>query len=159
MRTHIREATRDDLLAIQKLNCEVQALHHEHFPELFKPASEATFPDRELAKLLADPTQIILIAEIDTEAVGYALLIIHTRPESWNRKAARFLQINHIAVTHAVRRNGVGRALVQAAEDQAQRLALNGIALDFWTFNKDAEAFYQELGFSERTSENLKGKP
>jgi ribosomal protein S18 acetylase RimI-like enzyme len=58
--------------------------------------------------------------------------------------------IDHIAVAPEARRQGQGRALLQAARDLAVDLNVDEIMLDTWDANTDAHAFFRAAGFSPR---------
>ena len=51
----IRLATLKDAEIIAALNAEVQQIHTDALPHLFKPPSEETFPASLVRQLLADP--------------------------------------------------------------------------------------------------------
>jgi hypothetical protein len=59
-----------DLLT--SLNADVQAIHVAALPWLFKPPGPDTFPPAAVAALLAQPKNLIFIAEIDGIAASYA---------------------------------------------------------------------------------------
>jgi diamine N-acetyltransferase len=146
----VRLAITSDIPAIQSLNQELQDLHHEAVPEHFKPSDCAKFPAHELEYALSDPFQLLWIAEIEGACAGYALCFIRPKENTWNTFGQGHLVLNHITVARALKRRGVGTALVRSAENHASDLALGGLALDFWSFNADAEKFYQSIGFEVR---------
>ncbi len=62
----------------------------------------------------------------------------------------RRLMIDHVGVAPAARRQGVGRALIEAARDLAREWAVDEVMLDTWEANHAAHAFFRALGFSPR---------
>ena len=57
------------------------------------------------------------------------------------------MHLNHISVDPRFRRRGVGRSLYSAAEAEARSRDIEQLAMDHWTFNVDAAAFFGSLGF------------
>lgn len=85
----------------------------------------------------------VLVADLDGRAVGLAHLQVTPALER-ERPAA---EIGALVVEEAQRGRGVGRALVQAVEDEAR---LRGCELLFLTSSEgreDAHAFYEHVGF------------
>jgi len=63
----------------------------------------------------------------------------------WGRAGFRWLFVEFLAVSPALKGQGHGRALMLAAEDEARRLGCIGIWLD--TFSFQARGFYEKLGY------------
>ena len=87
----------------------------------------------------------IVVAEVEHKPVGLAHLQVTPALER-ERPAAK---IGALVVDDAHRGHGVGRALVQAMEDEAR---LRGCELLFLTTaerRKDAQVFYEKIGFQE----------
>lgn len=59
----------------------------------------------------------------------------------------RWLYVKLLAVTAQARSLGVGRALMERAEEEARALGLVGVYLD--TYDFQAPGFYAKLGYSE----------
>ena len=144
----IRLATLQDAESIAALNAEVQHVHADALPHLFKPPSEETFPAALVHQLLADPHTSIFIASVNGAPVGYIYAQILRRAETSLRYAWDRLYIHHIAVYPAYQRHGVGQALIQAVVRVAQAHGIATMALDVWTFNTQARAFFAAQGFT-----------
>ena len=78
----IRLATLNDAESIAALNAEVQHVHADALPHLFKPPSEETFPASLVRQLLADPNTYIFIASANDAPVGYLYGQILRRAET-----------------------------------------------------------------------------
>ena len=144
---HVRPAEASDAEAISLLSAEIQALHAQAVPHLFKPAEPETFPPNAVREFLQNPNRVFLVACEGTVVVGYASAEIQHRPETSIRRAQSALWIHWIGVHAECRRRGVGRALIDAARTEAERHGLGVLLLDVWTFNADARAFYEAMGF------------
>lgn len=94
---------------------------------------------------LVDPVQSHwhgLVANGPQGPVGIAHVLLH--PHGWQARDTAYLQ--DLFVVPAARGTGVGRALIEAAYDLADRLEAQGV---YWTtqhFNTDARALYDKVG-------------
>ncbi len=144
----IRKAIEQDAGVLGALNADVQALHAAAMPWLFKPPGPDTFPPAAVKELMAEPENLIFIAEVDGTAAGYAHAQIEERPETPFIHAHDMLYLHHISVSPPYRRRGVGRALIEAVRAAATDAGIALVALDVWTFNEEARAFFRGCGFA-----------
>lgn len=89
----------------------------------------------------------MLIAERPGEAVGYLWFDVQERPPTPFTRARRRLYIQHVAVSEAARRSGVGTALIEAVEAEARARGITRLALDAWSRNTEAQIFIRTRGF------------
>lgn len=143
----IRKAEERDTDILASLNADVQAIHAAALPWRFKPPGPDGF-SATLAALLAQPKNLIFIAEIDGIAAGYAYAEIVRRPETPLHHAHEMVYLHHISVRPVHRRRGIGRALIGAVRAAATDVGIALVALDVWTFNDEARAFFSRHGFS-----------
>jgi diamine N-acetyltransferase len=144
----VRKASQQDRDLLASLNADVQAVHAAAMPRRFKPPGPDTFPPGAVAALLARPENLIFIAEIDSIAAGYAYAEIVRRPETAIHYADDMVYLHHLSVRPAHRRHGVGSALIDAVRAAATGSGIALIALDVWTFNNEARAFFRRHGFA-----------
>ena len=57
--------------------------------------------------------------------------------------------LNYLAVAPQYRRRGIGRQMVQAAEQRLKQMGCPKINIQIRTSNRDVIIFYRQLGFSE----------
>ena len=143
-----RRATHDDAGTLARLNAHVQSWHAAHYPEAFFPDPDPQALTAYFADRLADPACTAFLT--GDPATAYALCQLHTREPSIFSPGYRRLMIDHIAVAPDARRQGQGRALLQAARQLARDLAADEIMLDTWEANTDAHAFFRANGFTPR---------
>ena len=146
MTPKIRTASIEDISIISALNADVQNIHAQALPKIFKPIGPNTFSPSEIAQLLSDSNHSIFIAELDGKAVGYVFVEIMHRAETAIQFAQDMLYIHHISVMPDARKRGVGRALLDASKAFGKIHGIDTIALDTWTFNKEAINFFQYFG-------------
>jgi ribosomal protein S18 acetylase RimI-like enzyme len=146
---NIRKATAEDTLLLSNLCRDVQHLHVQNHPDIFKMPLSADFAISFFNEMLADPAVSIFIAEENGEAAGYILCKLIERPENPFTFAMRSLHVEQISVRPASRGQGIGAALIQEAELLAKELAVQRIQLDSWDFNTKAHFFFERLGFQK----------
>src|SRR5262249_32105651 len=110
----VRRATLADAALLSSLNAEVQAIHAAALPGWFTPTAPQAFPPGAAASLLGNPYNLVLVAQIGAEPVGYVYASMAHHAETPWRYAYDMIYINQIGVRAAHRRRGVGAALIAA---------------------------------------------
>lgn len=90
-----------------------------------------------------EPWVTILVAEIDGEVVGYTALCRLIKLQ-FSRRA---LDMEHVFVAEKYRGQGVGRAIVQAAMEEARRQGCKMVTVGTHPENKNAQDAYHAMGF------------
>ncbi|HEY8297234.1 MAG TPA: GNAT family N-acetyltransferase [Candidatus Baltobacteraceae bacterium] len=103
-----------------------------------------------LLEVFYDQSHVALVARRGGEAVGF-LLMLDELPDEVTMSPQAF--IAYMAVVPAMRGQGVGKALLKAAEDEARRRGLPYIGLMVTEENVAARALYDSVGF--RTERRL----
>ena len=101
------------------------------------------------AEMLIDPLTRIFIAEEDGQALGCVLCKLVERAENPFTVAIRYLLVDQISVRPAAQGKGVRKVLIKQAEVLARELNVSRIQLDSWTFNTNAHAFFEKMGFKK----------
>jgi ribosomal protein S18 acetylase RimI-like enzyme len=146
MTATIRPAGLADVDALVALNHHVQSLHAVAYPSLFRANAPGEAVTSAFHKMVVDPAALWLLAET-SQPCGYLYAQFHERPETWFRPAHRLCNISHLAVHPDFRRQGVARRLIATLVDGAHRRGFTRIEVDTWTFNREARATFQNLGF------------
>lgn len=144
----IRLATMADVESISALNVDVQNVHAEALPHIFKHVSDPGFAVPYITELMNAPNNCFYIASIDGEDVGYIYARVVRRPESAYMHPWDFVYIDQISVKPAYQRRGCGAALIQATRELAKEQGITTVAIDTWFFNEKAQAFFAGQGFS-----------
>jgi ribosomal protein S18 acetylase RimI-like enzyme len=144
----VRRATVADAALLSALNAEVQAIHAAALPGWFKPPGAEAFPPAGAGALLGNPHNLVLIAEIAAEPVGYVYASVTRHAETPWRYAYDMVYVHQIGVRAAHRRRGVGAALIAAVRAEAASRNVALLGLDVWSFNAEARAFFQRQGFA-----------
>jgi ribosomal protein S18 acetylase RimI-like enzyme len=142
----IREAIPADYDRVVALLAEVDALHAEHAPWMFRtppsePRSRQFFADQ-----LRSLESTLLVADAE-ELVGVATVVLRSAPEFGVFVPQHWGVLDNLAVGRRWRRRGVGRALTLAAEAWALQRGAQWLELVVYDFNTEARAFYEALGY------------
>ena len=101
--------------------------------------------DRLPAMLRDLATSLVLLAAVDDHRVGVAVCFFSLS----TFRARPLLNIHDLAVLPEFRGKGVGRALLQAAEDRARRKGCCKLTLEVQEDNARARTLYQRFGFGD----------
>jgi ribosomal protein S18 acetylase RimI-like enzyme len=142
----IRAVTATDATTLVSLNADVQAIHAQALPWRFKPPGAYTRADAEA--LLARPNYVALLAELDGEPAGYLVAEVVRHPETGRHHAHAMIYVHELSVREAFRRRGVASALMDAAKAHGETLGITRLALDTWSFNEGALAFFKAYGLT-----------
>jgi ribosomal protein S18 acetylase RimI-like enzyme len=158
MAVTIRRATAQDYEAVCEIIEQVDALHREALPHIFR---ESGGPVRErvyMLDLLADEDHGLFVVEVERQVVGFLHVTVRDAPPIPILVPRRVAVVDNIAVKEAHRRAGLGRALMSRAEQWAQAKGAVEVELNVYEFNETAIAFYERLGyqaFSRRMGKRL----
>ena len=153
-----REANSDDLPAICVLGEEVNAVHHRAFPEVF---SGPGVHDRDAAHWLSSigkEAATTFVAEDAGELVGFVNVSIVAESHSL-LQPMRFGRVGSVSVTETKRGQGIGRALMNLAQDWVVQHGGTELRLNVWAFNTQALHMYEELGYEIRSHSLVKRLP
>jgi GNAT superfamily N-acetyltransferase len=142
----VRPTGPDDVPAVAVLNRGIQALHAAGEPAVFRAPDAAAAAEFFRRQRERDEI-VLLLAEVDGEPVGYLMAEELRRGGGPFTLPADVLYIHHIFVADAVRRCGMGRALIDAADAAARERGLSMLQLDHWAFNEAAGRFFAAQGF------------
>ena len=143
----VRDATSDDAEALIELLAQVQTLHAQGRPDLFRPADDDALREFLLARL-AEEAIVLIAVDPEGRALGYLLAEMTSRPESPFLLAHTGVYVHHIAVDAGARRQRVGELLMDEIAVRARQASASTIRLDSWSFNTDAHRFFEAQGFA-----------
>ena len=147
----IRRATSEDAQLLATLNVPVQRVHAEGRPDIFKEASDGEDMVGHFADVLQKEQNHAFIAEVDGQAVGYAIALVFSTQEMVHSYSSDVVYLNEMSVNDEQRGRGIGKALMQAVFDLARVEGVRRLVLDVWHFNSDSREFYAHMGFEPIT--------
>lgn len=142
----IRKAQECDIPYIHTLLAQVNLVHYNGRPDLFKCANKYT--DDELKEIIADETKPILVADDNGEVVGYAFCVYQQHINDNLLTDVKTLYIDDLCVDEKRRGQHIGKALYSAVLALARENNCFNVTLNVWSFNEGAMKFYQSLGLT-----------
>jgi ribosomal protein S18 acetylase RimI-like enzyme len=97
-------------------------------------------PGQDIARKLADSPELLLVGEEDGLVVA-SVMAGYDGHRGW---------INYLAVHPSRRGHGLGRALMDAAEERLRGLGCPKINLQVRAANEAAQAFYEAIGYERQ---------
>ena len=143
----IRRAEQRDIPDIMNLLVQVDMVHHNGRPDLFKgPATK--YSEEELAVILRDDSRpvFVLTDETDSHVLGHAFCMMQQHIGDRVLTDIKTLYIDDICVDENARRQHVGRRLYEAVLAYARECGCYNVTLNVWACNPDAQAFYESCG-------------
>lgn len=143
----IRCAAAEDYNSVEAIMKEVQQLHIDWRPDIYKPADPVYAPAY-FQSLVADGR--LLVAEQNGTVVGL-LSYLYRHIESDKQVTRTVIFVDDLAVQAAHRGQGIGTKLLSVIRDKVQAEHLDGLELQVNARNQAARAMYQKLGFTEKS--------
>ena len=144
----VRFAEEKDLNRVNELRKQVNDLHVEGRPDIFKPGFGEEL--RGFAKVLLEgENSDVIVVEREGIICGMVCVDYVNKPETKYGMARNFYHVQEIAVDEGFRRQGVAKELFEFMKKDAKKRGLSKIELDVWAFNESALEFYQAMGFQE----------
>lgn len=140
----VRNAIENDIKKINELLYQVQQIHHQVRPDLFKKGTKK-YTTEEIKKILLDKTKPIFVIVDDNEICGYAFCIIEEKNSSTLQKI-KTLYIDDLCVDITKRSKHYGTKLYEYVLNYAKEINCYNVTLNVWADNLDALAFYQHIG-------------
>ena len=143
----IRKATIDDLEQVNVLRRQVNDLHVNGRPDIFRAGFCDEMWDR-LYQVYDSKNYDVIVAVDGKTPIGYAVVEYAKKPLSPYNNERTYYKIEEIGVDKDRRDQGIGTLLMTFLKADAKESGYQKIELDVWEFNKNAMRFYESQGFS-----------
>jgi ribosomal protein S18 acetylase RimI-like enzyme len=143
----LREATLGDVGGLCRCYDELDALHREALPGLFRAAEGPARSDEFFSRILTDENAALLVADSGSQIVGFVIVSVRETPDLSILVPRCYASIVDLEVRCEFRRRGVGRALMERAEAWARERGAGQVELNVFEFNQEAIAFYEAMGY------------
>jgi GNAT superfamily N-acetyltransferase len=157
MSIKVRPAEQRDVPALVRLRLANAERHVQLDPSLYRvPDAEVVRRHFEEVLLSAEPKAVILVAEVQLagdgsgEVVGMLELVLLAEPPDHQILVPRHGADVHTVVLDGHRGEGVGSALLKAAEQAASERGVSTLYAGIFTPNQEAVRFYSSSGFGPR---------
>lgn len=145
MSISIRESKSEDWESIQKLNNDVFVSDSKNDSDLDLEWPFSTEGINYYKKVASGEKGYCLIAEKEGVPVGYVAAV---KTVVGYRKSS-YVEVDNIGVSPEYRSQGIGKKLMEAAENIAREQGIDKIFLSAYVGNKRGISFYKDLGFEE----------
>ena len=141
----IRRAVEADMPDIHRLLIQVNAVHHQGRPDLFKAAGATKYTDEELRALIHNDGCPIFVYD-DGGVLGYAFCIFQQHLHDNILTDIKSLYIDDLCVDEACRGHHIGRQLYDHVVAFARESGCYNVTLNVWACNESAHRFYESCG-------------
>ena len=141
----ITQAIVEDASKIGDIAYQVAQIHYQQIKKEFKKPTRKSQTEY-IQKSISDKNVLVLKALIEDKIVGYVVVYFNTYPKEYFQFNKRAF-IGSIGVDKSYQRQGVGKALLKAVEDRAKKRHISVVEIDYYTFNRSAEALYTHCGY------------
>ena len=143
----IRRAEERDIPGLMKLLVQVDMVHHNGRPDLFKgPATK--YSEEQLAEIIRSEKTPVFVCtdEADACVLGHAFCMEQQHLGDRVLTDIKTLYIDDICVDENARRQGVASRLYEAVLQYAREIGCYNVTLNVWACNPSAQAFYESCG-------------
>ncbi|MGH2807987.1 MAG: GNAT family N-acetyltransferase [Actinomycetota bacterium] len=137
----VRHATLDDLDDLLRLQLQLRDHHRRLAADSPRYGVQADRWRRLLRATLESDDEAILVATNNDDVRGFVTLVFAPKP--WGVSC----EMDTLVVDEASRSEGVGEALVAAAEILAKERGAGGMRANVLTANDRGRAFYERIGY------------
>ncbi len=141
----IRRAVKEDIEGMIKLLYQVNLLHHNGRPDLFRVGTK--YDRAELEVLVKDDEKPIFVAIQDEKVVGYAFCVIQRQTDHSILTDVKTLYIDDLCVDEPYRGSHIGTKLLDHVTSYAEKIHCYNITLNVWAMNQTAYKFYSDADF------------
>ncbi len=143
----VRPAAERDIPAIMALLLQVNMVHHNGRPDLFKGPTTKYTEDELAAILASDDTPVFVGVDESGRVLGHGFCVMqHSGGQLMEEHDT--LYIDDICVDESARGLGVGRALYERILAHARERGCYNVTLNVWSCNPGAMKFYEKLGMA-----------
>ena len=141
----IRYAMEKDIEKIEDLLSQVDMVHHNGRPDIFKIGNK--YSEEELKELLNNKQRPILVSVNESdEVIGYCFGIFQQHKDNSILTNVKTLYIDDLCVDEKFRGKGIGKELYEAALSLAKEKGCYNLTLNVWSCNESAIRFYESMG-------------
>ncbi|MEQ8172481.1 MAG: GNAT family N-acetyltransferase [Candidatus Eremiobacterota bacterium] len=143
----IRPATKEDYRGICDVFTELDSVHHELLPEVYRESQGPARSEEYIFSIIDNEEAAIFVAESDKEIIGLVHIYIQETPPLPIVVPQRYSMIDNLIVKSKFRHSDAGRILIEKAHEWSSDKGVKQVALVIWEFNRGAIEFYEKIGY------------
>jgi aminoglycoside 6'-N-acetyltransferase I len=148
----IRAAEPEDIPDLCRLYSDFHEYHVRGVPDrlaslAYSEQRDTSWLTAKLEEIIQDAESSLFIASVDGKCVGFAESYIREDVPDPARVARRYGYLQSLMVRESFREQGVGKRLLEAAENWARDHAAVEMRLETWEFPGDPVVFYERQGY------------
>ena len=147
MNIQIRLAKKADYESVKRIMSQVQVMHAEWRPDIYKH-NENLIPQDVFEKILENNT--FYVAESDSSVIG-VLEIAYRHVESPSHVTRDVIFVDTMAIDENYRGMGIGHKMFDFIKELKQEKNLDGVELQVNARNSAAYEMYKRYGFTEKS--------
>ena len=147
MDIEIRPAKREELEEVNRLREMVNELHVHGRPGWFRTGFGDELKNF-IYEFYDDDNNDVIVSVSEGVICGFASVQYLEHAGSPYSIPRKYYHIMEFGVDEAYRRKGVATALIEYCKKDALNKGFHRIELDYWSFNEEAEKFYEAAGFN-----------
>ena len=159
MKVIIRNASTEDYDSLCTLFDEVDSLHRNNLPHIFKKPDGLVRERDYYLGLISDENIGLFVAELDGNVVGFVHVIIKEAPDIPVFIQRQYVVIDNLLVKSGFRNHGIGKLLMDKIQEWSLLRGVTSVELNVYEFNSSAISFYGKCGyktFSRRMHKKLR---
>ena len=144
----VRRAKVEDIPSILDLLVQVDMVHHNGRPDLFKGPT-TKYNAEELKNIIGDDSSPVFVCVDDADddkVLGHMFCVFKQEKDDSVLTDIKTLYIDDICVDEKARGLGVGKSLFEFIRDYAKSESFYNITLNVWSCNPGALKFYEAMG-------------
>ena len=142
-----RKAVPQDLEGVYKIFSLAGDQHRQAHPEIFQQTFDSKDAKEYLLSSIKSTDAVIFLAMNSSDIIGAILAWVRQTPENSALLPITYVSVEKLIVVENIRRQGVGKALMEHVHRWAKDRGIQQIQLTVWDFNKSAQDFYNNLGY------------
>lgn len=142
----IRVMKTSDYESVKNLLIDVQLIHYENRPDIYKPVDIIT--KKQFKRMLSDYN---LVATQNDEVVGFLIASEKHTLEKEFMKSIKMLFIESFGVKKEFQQQGIGKELINTIFNMAEQEKFETVELNVLNFNQEAKLFYEKMGMTPKS--------
>ncbi len=143
----VRQASLRDYEELCQLFVQLDEIHREARPDMFRPFPPPARTREQVAQWLAQAESTVLVAQSEAGVVGLAVLLTRVPSGFAGAVPRKVVELDNLVVRADQRGRRVGRRLLAAAVEWSRQRRATHVEVAVHDFNRDAKRFYENFGF------------